>query len=117
MKSMYESADLDRSNFLPNVVFGNRRKPLESEDEDQSTECYFYRHSKINNEMCFSDSSKYITSLMRLPWQLNLSDQKFEGQTICVVTHVTFDPTVWAIRLQSGKFGDLGVGLFFWVFL
>ena len=104
MKKMYDSADLDINNFLPDITFKNSKKLFEADDEEQSNECFFYRHSRINNEMCFSDSSKYITSLMRLPWQLNLNDQKLKGQTIGVTTHVSFDPSAWAIRLQSGTF-------------
>jgi hypothetical protein len=100
---MYDSADLEINNFLPDISFGTTKKPFESNEEDLTSTCYFYKHSRINNEMCFSDSSKYITSLMRLPWQLNLSDKKFDGQTLCVMTHVSFDPNAWAIRLKSGK--------------
>ena len=102
MKKMYDSANLDITNFLPDIIFGGSKKPVESNEVDSNNECYYYKHSHINNEMCFADSSKYITSLMRLPWQLNLSDNKFDGQTICVMTHVSFDPSAWAIRLQSG---------------
>jgi hypothetical protein len=99
---MYESIEMGKNNFLPDIVFKISKKPLYSEDEDQNSDCFFYRHSKLNNEMCFSDSSKYITSLMRLPWQLNLSHQSFKGQTFGIITHVSFDPQAWAIRLHSG---------------
>ena len=99
---MYDSANLDITNFLPDITFKTNKKALELDDEDPSNDCYFYSHSRINNEMCFSDSSKYITSLMRLPWQLNLSHRKFLGHILKVMTHVSFDPTAWAIRLQSG---------------
>ena len=51
--------------------------------------------------MCFSDSSKYISSLMRFPWQLNLFSPDFDKKVLPLVTNVSFDPTSWAIRLTS----------------
>lgn len=104
MKKMFDSANFDITNFLPEIVFDENKKPLEMDEEDPSNDYYFYSHSRINNEMCFSDSSKYITSLMRLPWQLNLHNNTFQEMTIRLMTHVSFDPTAWAIRLHSGAY-------------
>lgn len=111
MHKMYESIELDKNNFLPDIRFHVAKKCHHCEEDEPSTECYFYRHSRINNEMCFSDSAKYITSLMRLPWQLNLSYNRFKGQIIGIITHVSFDPQTWAIRLKSRALKNYKIGL------
>ena len=104
MKKMFDSANFDINNFLPEIIFNENKKPLEVDEEDLTNDYYFYSHSKINNEMCFSDSCKYITSLMRLPWQLNLHSNTFDEIIIQLMTHVSFDSTACAIRLHSGFF-------------
>ena len=103
MKKLYAAANLEISNFDPDITLEKSYKSFDSEDDSSVKDFFFYSHSQMNNEMCFSDSSKYLSSLMRLPWQLNLYSDKFEGQTLGLITHVSFDPASWAIRLQTGN--------------
>lgn len=97
--------DLNR-NIIPNLPKKQSLSQLDFnsdydfDDEDFSKQFYLYKQSEFINEICFSDSSQYLSSILKFPWQLNiLVGDKDQG----LITHVSFDPINWAIRLESGN--------------